>query len=103
MMRRTPTFRLRRGAVAAGLCLALAACENPFSEDAPSLDEVLSGGWLFGDKAKADRPPMFLTPVYCYETIGDGDCYEQPLEGGGNRLIGFTGPPPPPSPPRPAQ
>ncbi len=98
MSRLLAKYRLRRGVFAAGLCLALSACENPFADDAPSLDEILSAGWLFGDKEDVAAPPKALPPVYCYETIGVGDCHDQPLADGGNRLVGFTGPPPPADP-----
>jgi hypothetical protein len=74
--------------------LALSACDNPWLEDAPSLETVLSTGWLFGDRKEAAVPPTIVQPVYCYETIGVGDCHEQPLEDGGNRLVGFEGPTP---------
>ncbi len=93
MVRPFPIIRLRRGFFAAGLCLALSACENPWLEDAPSLETVLSKGWLFGDKVEV-APPRAAQPLYCYETIGVGDCYDQPLEDGGNRLVGFEGPAP---------
>lgn len=93
MVRQLSINRLRRGVFAAGLGLALSACDNPWLEDAPSLETVLSKGWLFGDKA-AVAVPDTAQPVYCYETIGVGDCYQQPLEDGGNRLIGFEGPAP---------
>jgi len=90
--------RLRRGFFAAGMCLALSACESPWSEDAPSLETLLSRGWLFGqlgmEQVSTPTSPKPVQPVYCYETIGDGDCYDQPLEGGANRLVGFDGPAP---------
>lgn len=73
--------------------VALSACENPWLDKAPSLDEVLSRGWLFGD-LKAEDAPKSAAPVYCYETIGVGDCYVEPLSDGGNRLIGYEGPKP---------
>ncbi len=98
MIRAIPTTRFRRGFFAACLCLTLAACDNPWFEDAPSLDTVLSKGWLFGDKAVEARTAI-VQPVYCYETIGDGDCYDEPLEDGGNRLVGFDGPAPDIDPP----
>lgn len=73
-----------------GLPLVLAACANPFGDDAPTLDEVLAGGWLIEDAAP--EPEM---PLYCYETIGAGDCHVAPLADEGSRLVGFQGPPPP--------
>ena len=93
MAHELPIFRLRRGIFAAGLCLTLSACDNPWLEDAPSLETVLSKGWLFGEK-KAVAPPRIVQPLYCYETIGVGDCHDQPLEDGGNRLVGYEGPAP---------
>ena len=98
MARLFSTVRLRRGLFAAGLCLALSACENPWLEDAPSLDTVLSKGWLFGDE-QVEPARGLAPPVYCYETIGEGDCYDKPLEDGGNRLVGFDGPAPDIDPP----
>ena len=92
-----PINRLRRGVLAVGLCLTLSACENPLLEDAPSLETVLSKGWLFGDK-DGDAAQSSVQPLYCYETIGVGDCHDQPLEDGGNRLVGFEGPAPEPDP-----
>ncbi len=97
MIRLLPISRLRRGVFAAGLCLALSACDNPWSEDAPSLETVLPKDWLFGDK-DSDAAQYSVQPVYCYETIGVGDCHDQPLEDGGNRLVGFEGPAPEPDP-----
>ena len=98
MARLFSTVRLRRGLFAAGLCVALSACENPWFEDAPSLDTVLSKGWLFAveqlEPARRTAPP-----VYCYQTIGVSDCFDQPLEGGGHRLVGFEGPAPEIDPP----
>jgi hypothetical protein len=93
MAYKSPIFRLRRGVLAAGLCLAVSACDNPWLEDAPSLETVLSKGWLFGEKEDV-APPRIVQPLYCYETIGVGDCYDQPIENGGNRLVGFEGPAP---------
>ncbi|MFT5182602.1 MAG: hypothetical protein ACI8S3_002495 [Alphaproteobacteria bacterium] len=104
MVRLFPANRLRRGFFAAGLCLALSACDTPWLEEVPSLDldTALSKGWLFGDKDAAAAPKT-AQPVYCYETIGVGECYDQPLDDGGNRLIGFEGPAPAitPLPPKP--
>ncbi len=94
MARLYPIAAFRRGVFAAGLCLALSACENPWMEDAPSLESLLSTGWLFGDRQEVEAPPAIVQPVYCYETIGVGDCHDQPLEDGGNRLVGFEGPAP---------
>jgi hypothetical protein len=100
----SPPNRIRRGFFAVGLCLALSACDTPWLEEVPSLDldTVLSKGWLFGDK-DAGAASKTVQPVYCYETIGVGECYDQPLEDGGNRLIGFEGPAPAitPMPPKP--
>ena len=94
MSAKLPILPLRRGIAAAGLCLVLSACDNPLADQAPSLESILSGGWLFGEEGEP-APPRASLPVYCYATIGDGDCHDSPLEDGGNRLIGFQGPPPP--------
>lgn len=84
----------RRSVFTAGLCLALSACENPWAEDAPTLETLLSTGWLFGDRKEVAAPPKMAEPVYCYVTIGVGDCHDQPLADGANRLVGFEGPAP---------
>jgi hypothetical protein len=97
MARKVPLNRLSRTIAAVGLCLVLSACENSWLEDAPSLETMLSTGWLFG-AIGAEAPPKPAQPVYCYETIGVGDCHEAPLEDGGNRLVGFDGPAPNPDP-----
>lgn len=81
--------KIWRIGAALGAVLILSACENPWSEHLPSFDQVLSAGWL-----EDDAPPA-VTPIYCYETIGSNDCYQQPVDGAGNRLRGFEGPPPP--------
>ena len=107
MTRRIPIFQFRRSIFAAGLCVALGACENPFAEDAPTLDDVLAQGRLIGEeldkvltkgwlfRTKEDEANLQPSqPVYCYQTIGVGDCFDQPLEDGGNRLVGFEGPAP---------
>jgi hypothetical protein len=95
--------RLRRSLFAAGMCLALSACENPFADSAPSLESLLSKGWLSDKLGIGQEKTPALTkpvrPLYCYETIGDGDCFDQPLERGGNRLVGFEGPAPAIDPP----
>ena len=80
--------RWRVGA-ALGAGLLLSACQNPWIEDLPSFDQVLSAGWL------EDEAPPPVVPVYCYDTIGAADCCAVPLEGQSNRLRGFEGPPPP--------
>lgn len=77
-----------KGALLAA-ALLLAACANPFGDDAPSFDEILSAGWLGGD----DKP-VPVVPVYCYSTIGAPDCHDSPLEGEGGRLSGYEGPAP---------
>ena len=94
MVRIFPINRFRRGFLAASLCLALSACENPWLEDAPSLETMLSKGWLMGKMGIDSAEPTPVQPVYCYETIGRGDCYDAPLQDGGGRLVGFEGPAP---------
>lgn len=79
---------IAKGALLAA-ALLLTACANPFADDAPSFDEILSAGWLGGD----DKP-VPVVPVYCYSTIGAPDCHDTPLEGEDGRLSGFEGPAP---------
>jgi hypothetical protein len=79
---------LVRGALLA-VAVALAACSNPFSDDAPTFDQILSAGWL-----NDDDPPALKDPVYCYDTIGAPDCHAVPLAREGGRLRGFEGPAP---------
>ncbi len=80
--------RWRAGALL-GAAFLLSACENPWHEYMPTFDQVLEAGWL------EDEAPLIVVPVYCYDTIGNADCYHAPLDGAGNRLVGFQGPPPP--------
>lgn len=86
MKQRSHTLRFGAALAAAFM---LSACENPWSEHLPDFEQVLSAGWL--EDEAAPRP---VTPIYCYETIGANDCYRYPVEGAGNRLRGFEGPPP---------
>jgi hypothetical protein len=66
--------------------LALGACSNPWIEDAPTFDDILSAGWLEEDQ------PQPVTPLYCYDTIGAPDCHAEPIVGEGGRLRGYEGP-----------
>ncbi len=96
MVRKLPILRMRRGFLAAGMCLALSACENPLAGETPLPETLLSKGWLL-EKMGLDRtstPTKPVQPLYCYETLGVSDCYDQPLEDGGNRLVAFEGPAP---------
>ena len=68
--------------------MLLSACANPFADDAPSFNDILSAGWLNDDE------PSPVTPLYCYEPIGAKDYYAKPLAGKGRRLQGFEGPAP---------
>lgn len=69
----------RAGAVAA-LALALAACDHPWVEKKRielggwTQEKMLADGWL---KAK----PEPRLPAYCYDTLGDPDCYADPVPG----------------------
>lgn len=94
MVRILPIIQLRRGFFAAGMCLALSACDNPWLEEKLSLDTVLSKSWLSGNVGIEPASLKPEQPLYCYETLGTADCYDQPLEDGGNRLVGFEGPAP---------
>ncbi|MEH6755600.1 MAG: hypothetical protein V7788_15720 [Alphaproteobacteria bacterium] len=79
---------IAKGALLAA-ALILAACANPFGDNAPSFEEILSAGWL---GAEDKRVPV--DPVYCYVTIGAPDCHAEPLAGEGGRLRGYEGPAP---------
>jgi len=68
--------------------MLLSACANPFADDAPSFNDILSAGWLDDDE------PVPVTPLYCYETIGTADCHAKPVLGEGGRLQGYEGPKP---------
>ena len=60
--------------------LALAGTASAFSMCQPNRPDVIA----YVEPA----------PVYCYQTLGDPDCYAQPAPGDYNRLIGYYGPPP---------
>ncbi|MBT5048545.1 MAG: hypothetical protein HOM58_08570 [Rhodospirillaceae bacterium] len=54
----------------------LGGCENPYikrlkTEFGWTEARMLSDGWLKGRRIEID-------PVYCYETLGDTDCYPVP-------------------------
>ena len=74
--------------------LAAGACANPFAEDAPTLDQILSAGWIWSDEP-VEVELAEESPLYCYGTIGTEDCHSTPLPDEENRLVGFQGPPPP--------
>ncbi len=92
-MRTRTIARLRHGLFCAGLTFVMSACSNPWAEYAPTRETVLSSGWLSSETTTAAATEPAPT-VYCYQTIGVADCYDEPIEGGGNRLVGFDGPPP---------
>ena len=93
-MRSLPTFLHYPGVLVLSALVALSACENPLADKAPTRNDVVSRGWLYGDLEKAKPEPKSVQPVYCYRTIGVGDCFDQPLEGSEERLVGFDGPAP---------
>ena len=95
-MRRTPPSKLLRHTTALAVTgVVLAACANPFADDAPTLNDILSGGWIGLRDGEAPIPAArAAAPLYCYGTIGREDCYEAPLATEEGRLIGFQGPPP---------
>jgi hypothetical protein len=70
------------------LATGLGACAKPFSDDAPTFDDILSAGWL------EDEDPVLIVPFYCYETIDAPDCHANPIPGEGGRLRGYEGPAP---------
>ncbi|MHA1564469.1 MAG: hypothetical protein ACTSX7_04065 [Alphaproteobacteria bacterium] len=69
--------------------LLLAGCTDILMP--PAVTDFVSMKWFIG-------PAPTMAPAdarYCYGTIGDPDCYREPLADGGNRLVGYVGPPPP--------
>ena len=72
------------------LPLILSAC-NPFGGFRPTTDEVLEKNWAPDPKDPfvKEKPKKNL---YCYKTLGDPVCYDQPLESADHehRLIGKT-------------
>ena len=93
-MRTRAITRLRRGLLCIGLTFAVSACTNPWAEYAPTRETVLSSGWL-SSETTAPSVAQPAPAVYCYKTIGVADCHNEPIEDGGNRLVGFERPPPP--------
>ena len=87
----TPLYRYVAILTAA---LSVGACTNPFADEALTLNELLGSGWLF---AETDEPPHAPdeSALYCYGTIGEEDCYREPLLREGGRLVGYQGAPPP--------
>lgn len=67
-----------------GLLLAVAAgiggCA-PHALSGHDSGEIQQYGWAF-----ADPPPLF--GVYCYETLAEADCYDQPQPGRANQRLG---------------
>ena len=51
-------MRVKARKLLVSLPLVLCACANPFGDDAPTLDEVLAGGWL-----TEEGPPKPVTPI----------------------------------------
>lgn len=68
---------MERGGAAALLGLALSGFISGCGHDDPYAEAVSD-----------------YTPIYCYRTIGDVDCYKRPLFGGGRRLVNYYGPAP---------
>ena len=63
----------------------LSACENPyivqFKEEFGWTEErAVKDGWL---ESRKIAPP----DIWCYETIGQADCFEKPDETEGSRLV----------------
>jgi len=92
-MRRAPIVALPCRLAILVAALVLTACNNPFADEAPTLNEILNKGWI-GSGLAAEEPAN-LAPLYCYGTIARADCYDAPLPGQNNRLVGFEGPRPP--------
>lgn len=67
--------------------LVLAACgPDPQSRYYPTQSKL-----YFQDRF-GPRYQVTVPPVYCYETIGDPDCYPVPVAGWEHRLIAQFGP-----------
>ena len=73
----------------------LTACTNPWAGAAATFQQVLNSGWLLDEEDVGVAEALSAaSPVYCYGTIGKGDCHSAPLSDSGNRLVGYQGPPP---------
>jgi len=60
---------------------------------------ALGPSLLFGCGGREHATPYAAAvfddpPIYCYRTIGDADCYKEPLPGAERRLVNYYGPPP---------
>lgn len=55
---------------------------NPFANYRPTSDDIVKKGWA---KTHKKMPPK---SIYCYKTIGDAMCYQQPLNGDQTHLQG---------------
>ena len=77
--------RIRTPAALAVLASATLAACNPFSEFAPTHEEVRAQGWVF---PSPERSPLLEIPErgFCYRTLARIDCYQEPVPGLDNRL-----------------
>ena len=66
---------IRRLALTAAVCAALAGCAEMMKPKPPDLSEVWAG-YIPG-----------VSPIYCYQTLAAPDCYANPQPGPPNRLI----------------
>jgi hypothetical protein len=80
----------------AGMLLAGCEIANPtnINPAATIVDEadVLSAGRF---KRKIANDPV---PLYCYQTLGEAECYAEPIPEEHRRLRGYYGAPPSPRP-----
>lgn len=82
--------------IIAVLPLLLGGCVTSLIAASSGLDfDNLSFRKILGLEAEVVEVPV-QGPLYCYETLGRGECYRQPVVGAEARLQGFVGPEPVP-------
>ena len=85
-------------AVIVALPLLLSGCVSSLIAASSNLDfDNLSFRRMLGLEAEAQVYDQ--APLYCYETLGRGECFHQPVVGAEARLQGFVGPEPEPAVP----
>lgn len=69
------------------LLLAVQGC-NPLMIFRPDSEQIVRKGWARQPENQAEP-----SPLYCYHSLGQNDCYSAPLEKQ-DRLSGYYGPKP---------